>query len=464
MQTPDPHERPSPWPSALQGSIATILLALASMGSQFDRTVINLMVGPLKAAFDLDDTHFGMLQGVAFGIFYVVACVPIGRLADRFQRRLIIATGIGLFSLFAMASGLARSYLQLFLTRIGVAVGEASLTPAGLSMLSDLYSPDRLSRPISAFLMSAPVGQGLAFMAGGSLLHWLTTSTALTLGPLASLAPWQSAFIIVGAPVLLLVPLFLLQREPARRGPGGQLPLTVAEVVAVLRSRARAIVPMFAGFAMVNLVSYTLFIWTPAFMQRSYGWNTAQIGIAFGLIILLCGTGGVFFAGWLKRPADPRRPTRRPAAGGRLRLRRLRVVRRVSAAHAHGRGGPGAARAGDLPEHDALSVRRNGHPADHPEPGAGPGDGTVRDDDDPRRPGRRAPPGCGPDDGSCLSRSGRDPLLAQHRGGRCGAAHVRAAAERLRALPGIARGRLSRAPGCAIQNRSVIGVRTKPSG
>ena len=290
---------PSSWPSAAQGLIATILLALASMGSQFDRTVVNLMVAPLKATFTLDDTHFGMLQGVAFGIFYVLACIPIGRLADRYQRRLIIATGIGLFSLFAMASGLARSYLQLFLTRIGVAVGEATLTPAGLSMLSDLYPPERLSRPISAFLMSAPVGQGLAFIAGGGLLSWLTSSSALTLGPFTHLAPWQSAFIIVGAPVLLLVPLFLLQREPARRGPGAVLPLSVPEVIAVVRARVRALAPMFAGFAMVNLVSYTFFIWTPAFMQRTYGWNTAEIGSAFGLIILTCGTGGVFFAGWL---------------------------------------------------------------------------------------------------------------------------------------------------------------------
>jgi MFS family permease len=278
--------------------MATMLLALASMGSQFDRTVVNLMVAPLKATFSLDDTHFGMLQGVAFGIFYVIACIPIGRLADRYQRRLIIAAGIGLFSVFAMASGLARSYLQLFLTRIGVAVGEATLTPAGLSMLSDLYPPDRLGRPVSAFLMSAPVGQGVAFIAGGSLLSWLSSSAALSLGSL-TLAAWQSAFIIVGAPVLLLVPLFLLQREPARRGPGGEQPLAVAEVVAVVRTRVRALAPMFAGFAMVNLVSYTFFIWTPAFMQRTYGWNTAEIGVAFGLIILVCGTGGVFFAGWL---------------------------------------------------------------------------------------------------------------------------------------------------------------------
>jgi len=288
-----------PWPSAVRGWVAAGLLALASIGSQFDRTVISLMTEPLKRTFTLDDTHFGMLQSIPFGIFYVLACVPIGRLADRYSRRMIIVAGVGLFSLFAMASGLARSFTQLFVTRIGVAVGEASLTPAALSMLSDLFPADRLSRPVSGFLMSAPVGQGLALIGGGSLLQWLTTSSALSRAPFSSLAPWQAAFIIIGAPVLLLVPLFLLLSEPLRRGPGvaGSLPLR--EVGLVLRARAAAIVPMFAGFAMVNLVSYTFLLWTPAFLQRTYGWNTAQSGAAFGLIILVCGTSGVFCAGWL---------------------------------------------------------------------------------------------------------------------------------------------------------------------
>jgi MFS family permease len=289
----------TPWPGAARGWTVAGLLALASMGSQFDRTVVNLMVQPLKAAFALDDTHFGMLQGVAFGIFYVLACVPLGRLADRQQRRVIIAVGIALFSLFAMGSGLARSFRQLFLTRIGVAVGEATLTPAGLSMLSDLFPPERLGRPVAAFLMSAPIGQGLAFIAGGSLLQWLSTSSVLTHGPAAGLAPWQAAFIIVGAPLLLVVPFFLLQREPVRRGPGGEQPRPLREVIAVVRARAGALVPMFAGFAMVNLVSYAFFIWTPAFFERSYGWNAGQIGVAFGLVLLVCGTSGVWFAGWL---------------------------------------------------------------------------------------------------------------------------------------------------------------------
>jgi MFS family permease len=299
MASSQAHGNESPWPPPRYGWFVAALLALASIGSQFDRTVINLLVGPLEAAFGLDDTHFGMLQGVAFGIFYVLACIPIGRLADRYQRRVIIGVGIGLFSLLAMASGLARSYTQLFLTRIGVAVGEASLTPAALSMLSDLFPPERLGRPVSAFFMSAPVGQGLAFMAGGSLLQWLATSNVLASGPLAGLAPWQAAFMIVGFPVVLLVPCFFLLREPARRDSSGVASLPLAEVAAIIRQRAGALVPMFTGFAMVNLVSYTFFIWTPALFQRSYGWNSAQVGLRFGLTLLIAGTGGVYFAGWL---------------------------------------------------------------------------------------------------------------------------------------------------------------------
>lgn len=299
MQTPVPPSDASAWPSAARGWLAAGLLALASIVSQFDRTVINLMIEPIKAAFRLDDTGFGMLQGIAFGIFYVVACIPIGRLADHYQRRVIIAAGLGLFSAFAMASGVARSYAQLFLTRMGVAVGEASLSPAGFSLLSDQFAPERLGRPMSAFLMSAPVGQGLAFIGGGGLLQWLTTSSVLTAAPLSAYAPWQAAFIIVGAPGLLLVPLFLLLREPARRGPGGAAPLTSREVIAIVRTRAAALVPMFASFAMVSLVSYAFFIWTPALFQRTYGWNPAQVGLAFGLILLIFGTSGVYFAGWM---------------------------------------------------------------------------------------------------------------------------------------------------------------------
>ena len=289
----------TPWPSPIRGWTVVLLLALASIVSQFDRTVVNLTVEPLKQTFSLNDTQFGMLQGTAFGIFYVLACVPIGRLSDRYQRRWIIALGLLLFSPFSMASGLARSYWQLFLTRVGVGVGEASLTPAGFSMLSDLFPPARLGRPVGAFLMSAPVGQGLAFILGGSLLSWLATSPLLQVGPLAGYAPWQAAFMIIGFPGLLLVPLFLLVKEPVRRGPGGATPMKIGEVAAIVASRRHALIPMVIGFAMVSLVSYVFFIWTPAMFQRSYGWTPAQVGLGFGLIVMTIGTAGAFFGGWM---------------------------------------------------------------------------------------------------------------------------------------------------------------------
>jgi MFS family permease len=288
----------TPWPSPSRGWWLVALLALASVVSQFDRTVINLMVGPIKAEFGLSDTAFGSLQSVAFGIFYVIACIPLGRMADNGNRKWLIAVCLGLWSVFAMASGLARTYWTLFLTRIGVAVGEASLTPAALSMLSDHFPPEKLGRPVAGFLMSAPLGQGLAFIGGGSLLAALTGSSLLdTGGLLAGLEPWQAAFIIIGAPGLLLVPAFLLVREPVRRGARVE-GIPARETARLIGRMWRALVPMFVGFAMVLLFTYSVAIWTPALLERVHGWDSVRIGWGFGLVMILFGMNGVIAGGW----------------------------------------------------------------------------------------------------------------------------------------------------------------------
>lgn len=294
-----PSREAAAWPSPVRGWLLVFLLALASIVSQFDRTVINLMVEPLKAEFHLNDTQFGALQGIAFGIFYILACVPIGRLADRYQRRIIIAVALALWSVFAIGSGLARSYWQLFLTRIGVAVGEASLSPAAFSMLSDQFPPEKLGRPLSGFLMSAPIGQGLAFIGGGSLLSALTASDMLQRGLFAGFEPWQVAFIVIAAPGLLLVPIFLLVREPLRRGTSGVEQLPFRAVIAVVHERRHALSLMFAGFALVSLVSYAFAIWTPALLTRTYGLAPADIGWGYGPLLIIFGTTGVYAAGWL---------------------------------------------------------------------------------------------------------------------------------------------------------------------
>ncbi len=287
------------WPSAGAGWSAAGVLALASVVSQADRTVLSLMAGPIKETFTLSDTAFSLLHSVAFGVFYVLACIPLGRMVDRYPRRLVLACCMAFFSVFAMASGLVRSYAQLFLMRIGVGVGEASVTPAAFSMLSDSFPPERLGRPIGVFLMSAPFGQGLTLIAGGSLLQWLSTSDVLRSSLFSSLAPWQVAFIIIGFPGLLLVPALLALREPPRQGARNAPALAIREVLDVIRVRRAALMPIFMGFALVMVVLNAMALWTPALMERTWGLDKAQQGWAYGSLLLVCGTAGAFTSGWL---------------------------------------------------------------------------------------------------------------------------------------------------------------------
>lgn len=148
------------------------------------------------------------------------------------------------------------------------------------------------------------MAQRLAWMARGSVARArVDRLPVLAAGPLAALAPWQAAFVVVGFPGLLLVPLWVLLREPERRRLQGERTqerlLSMRAVAAVVSEQRAALMPMFAGFAFVPLVSYAFAIWTPALFERSYGWNPAQIGLSFGLILLVFGTAGAYFGGYM---------------------------------------------------------------------------------------------------------------------------------------------------------------------
>jgi MFS family permease len=288
-----------PWPAPRVAWYAVALLSLAYVLSYLDRIVINLLVVPIQADLGINDTQFGMLQSLAFGIFYTVMALPLGRLADARDRRFIVAGGIALFSLFTALSGLARTYAQLFCARIGVGVGEASLTPSAYSMLSDLFPPERLGRAIGTFTMSAFIGTGLAYIGGGAVIDWLTTVGDVAVPGLGTFAPWQMAFILVGLPGLLVAPLMLTVREPLRRGgsQAGSVPLQT--VLAEVARRRSTLGWLFAGFSMVTLSGYASAVWTPAFFIRAYGWEPGQIGLWYGLIYLTFGTSGALFGGWL---------------------------------------------------------------------------------------------------------------------------------------------------------------------
>lgn len=290
--------RTDPWPSQRLAWTALAILAFANILSYLDRIVINLLVEPIQQDLAISDTEFGLLQGVAFGLFYTAMALPIGRMVDTGPRKRIIAAGVLVFSLFTLLSGLARSFMQLFVARVGVGAGEASVVPSAYSIISDMFPPERLGTAMSAFTMTAFVGIGLAYIAGGTVIAAMAVWDAP--GFIAGLAPWRRTFLLVALPGLVIVPmLMLLLREPARRGAaaGGKVP--VRAVARHLAAQRTALALLFAGFSMITLSGYASTVWTPALFIRTYGWTASQIGVAYGLLYLVLGPAGALLAGRL---------------------------------------------------------------------------------------------------------------------------------------------------------------------
>ncbi len=142
-------EKYSEYPAPAYAWYVVVILTLAYMFSFLDRQILSLLVEPIRADLDISDTQMSLLQGLAFGIFYTLLGIPIGRLADRRSRRGIIAIGITIWCLMTTACGLAKNFTQLFLARVGIGVGEATLNPSAFSLISDYFPREKRARPMS---------------------------------------------------------------------------------------------------------------------------------------------------------------------------------------------------------------------------------------------------------------------------------------------------------------------------
>ena len=295
-------------PSPAQANYALGMLLAAYILSFVDRQVLSLLVEPIKRDLGISDLQISYLQGLAFALFYALMGLPLGRLADRFSRRWLIGAGIGLWSIATCLCGLARNYSTLFLARVGVGVGEAALSPAAYSMLSDYFPPRRLARATSIFSLGIPIGGGLAYLAGGAVIS-LTAGQDKVLLPLAgALAPWQLVFIAVGLPGLLLAGLMATVAEPPRGSSSTSQPaaapdIPVRQVLSFLHHQRQFYLPFFLGISLLSVVGYGTLAWYPSFFIRSYQVPLSQVGLYFGLVYLLAGCAGTL-AGAQRGHAD----------------------------------------------------------------------------------------------------------------------------------------------------------------
>jgi len=303
-----PPEQP-PYPSAGYAWYVVGVLMIVYVVSFIDRQVIFLLVEPIKRDLQISDSQVSLLQGLSFAIFYTLLGIPFGRLADRYSRRWIIAAGVFVWSLFAAACGLARDFWQLFLARMGVGVGEAALSPAAYSLMTDYFPPEKLGRAFSVYGMGITLGSGLAFVVGGFVIMFVSGEGATVTLPLfGEIRAWQFVFIVTGLPGIPLALLMLTVREPVRRGllaakaalnapAPRQVPFS--EVVGFIAQRRRVFVPHFLGFAVLALAGYGTVAWFPTMMVRTHGLSPAEVGKIFGLILMISATAGLYAAGRL---------------------------------------------------------------------------------------------------------------------------------------------------------------------
>lgn len=277
------------------------LLCLANALSFIDRTILALLVEPIRADLGLTDTQIGLLQGVTFMLFYSLAGIPFGRWVDKGNRPFIIAIGMLFWSAMTAASGLARSFWHLFAARVGVGVGEASLSPAALSLLADYFPRAAYGRAISLFSTGIWVGSGLALLLGGLVIGSVKEAGTYTLPIFGTLASWQVAFLAAGAPGIVMAVAMLSVREPRRSRASSQpaIQVPLAEVLKYLAANRGLYVRHFLAFALLTLFAYAALAWVPAMLIRVHGLQVHEVGLRWGTLMLLFAPAGAILGGWL---------------------------------------------------------------------------------------------------------------------------------------------------------------------
>lgn len=291
----------TPWPSSGKAWYAVTILVIAFVFSFIDRIIIALLVEPIKRDLGVSDFGIGMLQGLAFAVFYALVGIPIGRWADRYSRRRIIGVGILLWSLMTAACGLAKNFWQLFAARVGVGVGEAALSPAAYSMIADYFPKERLGRALGVYQAGAFVGAGISFLVGGLVIRYVMGAEGITLPLIGDVRPWQMVFFAVGLPGVIVALLMRTVDEPQRRGKlaGHDDGIPLHEVLGYVREHRRLFASHFCGFALLAVPITTILTWVPAYYTRVLGYSLPETGLTLGAILVVLSPAGVYCGGWL---------------------------------------------------------------------------------------------------------------------------------------------------------------------
>lgn len=292
------HPGDSPWPSWGQGWFTVAVFFVMAILSYTDRLIFSLLIDPVRDSLAISDFQVGLAQGTSFAIIYALAGLPAGRMADIANRRNLLMLGIAVWSLGTIACGFATGMASLITARIFVAAGEALLAPTAISMISDLFPPERRGRPMAVFISGMNVGSGLAIVIGGGVLALVQSGFFDGLG-VGRFDAWRTTLVVIGLLGAPLFALLLVVREPARRAlvASDRRPLSV--VLRDLSGIWKRLLPVLAGLAAISTVDFALISWVPTILARDFALPNWEISNGFGLVILLAGFLGSIAGGFL---------------------------------------------------------------------------------------------------------------------------------------------------------------------
>lgn len=275
--------------------ITVFMLSLAYMLSVMDRMILILLVEPLRQDLGISDTEVSLLTGFAFAIVYTLAGIPMGVLADRWVRKYVILIGVSIWGAMTIACGFAKNFAQLFIFRMGVGFGEASLTPSAYAMIPDLFPPRKMAFAVSVFALTGLVGGSLSLLVGGVIISASGSLTSISWPILGVMPAWRIVLIMAGLITLAVVGLLMFMKEPVRKTPvaaptmddGSTKPVSFRRVLSEFKMDWTFYLPFIAACSVANIFVFGGQIWLPTYFVRIHGWSEGETGMILGLITLL---------------------------------------------------------------------------------------------------------------------------------------------------------------------------------
>lgn len=294
---PSVPEKPYPTPFCAWWTV--LILMIAYTLSFIDRQILSLLVEPIRKDIVITDTQMSLVQGFAFALFYAIFGIPMGVLADRKNRRNIVAVGVVFWSFATALIGSVSTFVQLFIARLMVGVGEATLSPAAYSIISDSFSPVGRGRAMSTYTVGAYIGSGLALIIGGSVIGY-TESWSDSLKAMGFvIEPWKLAMLTVSMPGIVVALLIFTITEPTRKEKIEEDYVQAEDSCPYIRELVHICGPIIFALSLISIVFYSTMSWLPTHYIRKFGLSASEVGKSFGIIILVFAPLGMWTAGTL---------------------------------------------------------------------------------------------------------------------------------------------------------------------